>query len=165
MLLTTPTTFALELAIPVTDQIPRCRGPREGLRHLPAHPPLRGALGDAEVQDCPCGVTDDQENVERAEVDSGEVKRPLESARKRGRTRAIRGAYQVLKDGEFPLMSKKEIDAKAYETGFARRGARAIEPFEFLLSCVLASTIEAKRGFASVWRVSGAAHRLVLERR
>ena len=54
-------------------------------------------------------------------------------------------------------MSKKEIDTKAYETGFAQRDARAIEPFEFVLSCVLASTIEAKRGFASVWRVFGAA--------
>ncbi len=83
--------------------------------------------------------------------------RDLEAAKERKNRRRIQNAYKVLKDGVFPLMSKKEVDAKAYETGFAQRDARAIEPFEFVLSCVLASTIEAKRGFASVWRVFGAA--------
>lgn len=84
--------------------------------------------------------------------------RHLIDAKKRKKaTRKIHNAYKVLKDNVFPLMSKKEIDAKAYELGFAKREPQAIEPFEFVLSCVLASTIEAKRGFASVWRVFGAA--------
>lgn len=81
----------------------------------------------------------------------------IDAAKLKKARRKIRRAYEVLQDGVFPLMSKQEIDAKAYETGFAQRDPRAIEPFEFVLSCVLASTIEGKRGFASVWRVFGAA--------
>jgi hypothetical protein len=85
------------------------------------------------------------------------MRRLIEAGKKKKEARKISNAYQVLKDNVFPLMSKKEIDTKAYELGFAKREAQAIEPFEFVLSCVLASTVEAKRGFAAVWRVFGAA--------
>ena len=85
------------------------------------------------------------------------MRRRIDVAKQKKAERKIRNAYQVLKDSVFSLMLKKEIDAMAYELGFAQREAQAIEPFEFVLSCVLASTVEAKRGFASVWRVFGAA--------
>ncbi len=88
----------------------------------------------------------------------------MDAAKERKATRRIRNAYQVLKDNVLPLMSKEEIEKSAVETGFTKREAQAIEPFEFVLSCVMASTVEAKRGFASVWRLFGAATGVVTVR-
>jgi IS4 transposase len=85
------------------------------------------------------------------------MRRRIDADKQKKAARKIRNAYQVLKDNVFPLISREEIEALACETGFAQREAQAIEPFEFVLSCVLASTVEAKRGFAAVWRVFGAA--------
>jgi putative transposase len=92
-----------------------------------------------------------------SKFEKGRTKRRIDAAKQKKAARKIRNAYQVLKENVFPLMAKKEIDAKGYELGFAQREAKAIRPFEFVLSCVLATTVEAKRGFAAVWRVFGAA--------
>lgn len=85
------------------------------------------------------------------------MKRQIDAARQGKAIKKVRNAYQVLEDNVFPLISKKEIEEKAYEQGFSQREAKAIKPFEFVLSCVLATTVEAKRGFASVWRTFQAA--------
>ncbi len=85
------------------------------------------------------------------------MRRHIDAAKQKKAARKVRNAYQVMRDNVLPLMSRNEIETLAQETGFAKREAQAIQPFEFVLSCVMASTIEAKRGFASVWRVFGAA--------
>lgn len=81
----------------------------------------------------------------------------LAAAKVRKQLRRVKNAYKALKQGVLPILSSREIAAMAKETGFSEREAKAIEPFSFVLSCVLASTVEAKRGFASVWRVFNAA--------
>ena len=94
----------------------------------------------------------------------GRLKEKLNAAKERKRRRKIKNAYDVLQENVLGLLSRKEIEKIARETEFTQREAKAIEPFEFVLSCVLASTIEAKRGFASVWRVFGAATEIEVAR-
>ena len=88
---------------------------------------------------------------------NGRLRRQIEAAKDHKRKRRLRNAYNVIEKNVFSLISREEVEGMARDAGFTRREAKAIEPFEFVLSCVLASTVEAKRGFASVWRVFGAA--------
>jgi len=67
------------------------------------------------------------------------------------------GAFNRLKDGVLNLFSRSEVERIARECGFYRRTAQQIRAFEFALCCALASAVEAKRGFASVWRLLGSA--------
>jgi putative transposase len=87
----------------------------------------------------------------------GRLKRELKTAKERKARREVKRAYEVLQENVLALLSREEIGDMARQSGFSQREAKAIEPFEFVLSCVLASTIETKRGFAAVWRVFGAA--------
>ena len=87
----------------------------------------------------------------------GRLKSHLEAGRERKERRKVKKAYKVLEKDVLSLLSRDEIEEMARLCRFSQREAKAIEPFEFVLSCVLASTMEAKRGFASVWRAFGAA--------
>ena len=69
----------------------------------------------------------------------------------------IRRAYQRLKSTVFTLFTRQEVEQLAVSCGFCQREAKKIFPFEFALCCMLASMLEAKRGFASVWRLLAAA--------
>ena len=69
----------------------------------------------------------------------------------------IRRAYQHLKSTVFTLFTRQEVDQLAVSCGFCQRAKKKILPFEFALCCMLASMLEAKRGFASVWRLLAAA--------
>lgn len=90
-------------------------------------------------------------------VEPKSVRERLEADRERRDKRRVKAAFEQLKDNVLPLLSREEIEEMAREAGFSQREAKAIHPFEFVLSCVLACTLESKRGFASVWRVFGAA--------
>lgn len=53
----------------------------------------------------------------------------------------------------FSLFTRKEVEALAKTSGFSARSHRGIPALEFALCCALAATTEAKRGFATVWRL------------
>lgn len=83
----------------------------------------------------------------------GSSERILErQARKR-----VARAYESLQARVLPLFSKEDIGAIAVSSGYCKREPRGIPPFEFVLCCVLGSMLEAKRGFASIWRLLAAA--------
>jgi putative transposase len=67
------------------------------------------------------------------------------------------GSFKLLKKGVLDLFSRSEIERLARECGFYVRTPRQIHAFEFALCCVLAAAVENTRGFASVWRLLGAA--------
>jgi putative transposase len=66
-------------------------------------------------------------------------------------------AYDKLKTHVFALFTEEEVEQVAIQTGFRQRTPLEIQPFAFVLCCALASLVEAKRGFATVWRLLGAA--------
>jgi hypothetical protein len=68
----------------------------------------------------------------------------------------IRRAYLSLESTVFQLFTREEVEQLAVASGFSQREAKQIRPFEFVLCCVLACMVEAKRGFASVWRLLAA---------
>jgi len=78
----------------------------------------------------------------------------------RERTRADRRrqqrAYQRLCQGVLKLVTRAETEAVARTTGYYQREPQQLPAFEFALCCALASLVECKRGFASVWRLLGA---------
>jgi len=53
----------------------------------------------------------------------------------------------------FALVSEKETEELARETGYYRRAPQQLPAFEFALCCALSAVVEHKRGFASVWRL------------
>jgi IS4 transposase len=53
----------------------------------------------------------------------------------------------------FALVSRKETEKLARETGYYQREPQRIPAFEFALCCALSAICEHKRGFASVWRL------------
>jgi len=55
------------------------------------------------------------------------------------------------------MLSRKEVEVIAKESGFSKREHRGIAPFDFVMCCAMASLTEAKRGFATVWRLLTAA--------
>ena len=73
-------------------------------------------------------------------------------ARRRG-ARRRRGASAQLRSGVFALVSRRETEELARETGFYQREPQRIPAFEFALCCALSAICEQKRGFASVWRL------------
>ncbi len=66
-------------------------------------------------------------------------------------------AYDNLKTHVFGLFTEEEVNQVAVQTGFRQRIPLEIQPFPFTLCCALASLVEGKRGFATVWRLLGAA--------
>lgn len=69
-----------------------------------------------------------------------------------------RRAFRRLKEYVFSLFTEEEIEELARKSEYLRRGGEPkIPAFEFVLCCALASTVEGKRGFASVWRLMAAA--------
>ncbi|MGC9420660.1 MAG: hypothetical protein ACP5EN_16975, partial [Rhodovulum sp.] len=84
----------------------------------------------------------------------GRLKRDIE---RRRNLRKSRCDFKRLKKYVFGLFSRGEVDELARKTGFYKRCPRQIPAFEFAVCCALASLVEAKRGFASVWRMLSAA--------
>jgi len=76
---------------------------------------------------------------------------------RRRNLRKSRGDFKRIKKHVFGLFSRGEVDELARKTGFYKRCPRQIPAFEFAVCCALASLVEAKRGFASVWRMLSAA--------
>lgn len=62
-----------------------------------------------------------------------------------------------MRTGVFGLLRRDEADELARDCQFRQRTPQQIPPLEFALCCALASVVEAKRGFASVWRLLAAA--------
>jgi hypothetical protein len=75
----------------------------------------------------------------------------------RKRERRAAGAYHLLRRGVLGLLSRGDIERLAWSCGFYVRQPREIRAFEFCLCCALAAALEAKRSFASIWRLLGAA--------
>ena len=65
--------------------------------------------------------------------------------------------YERLKKEVLSLFTREEIEELAHQCGFYRRTPKEIRAFEFVLCAALATVTEAKRGFASVWRMLAAA--------
>jgi IS4 transposase len=64
--------------------------------------------------------------------------------------------YERLQQGVLALVSRRETEALARETGYYQREPQQLRAFEFALCCTLAAVVECKRGFASVWRLLAA---------
>jgi putative transposase len=73
------------------------------------------------------------------------------------RERLTRRAFANLQGGVLGLVNRGEVEAMARQSGFYLREPREIRAFEFCLCCALASAVEAKRGFAGIWRLLAAA--------
>lgn len=58
-----------------------------------------------------------------------------------------------MKRNALNLFTGPEVEDIARQTRFCRRSPRAIAALPFALCCALASVVEGKRGFASVWRL------------
>ena len=78
--------------------------------------------------------------------------------------RHVRDAYNARESNVFQLFTRKEVEDEARACGFWQRVPQRIGAFEFVLCCALASVLEAKRGFASVWRLLAAAVNVVVAR-
>jgi len=72
-------------------------------------------------------------------------------------SRKVRHNFEQLKKNVFGLITKREVEKLARHHGFCQREHRKIPALEFVLCCAFAATAEAKRGFASVWRLLAAA--------
>ena len=81
----------------------------------------------------------------------------LPRIRQERKRKHLKRAYQHLKSTVFTLFTRQEVEQFAVSSGFCQRKPKKIFPFEFVLCCVLASLLEAKRGFVSVWRMLAAA--------
>jgi putative transposase len=87
----------------------------------------------------------------------GWLARSLERERlKKAKMREQR-AYKALAKDTLSLLSKREIEATARECGFYKQDPKEITAFDFVMCCAMASLTEAKRGFATVWRLLSAA--------
>ena len=91
------------------------------------------------------------------------VQTPPPVVEKRARQH-MRDSYNALESNVFQLFTRKEVEDEARACGFWQREPQRIRPFEFVLCCALASVLEAKRGFASVWRLLAAAVNVVVAR-
>jgi len=94
-----------------------------------------------------------RKSSKRKRKNPGAAERLVErQARKR-----VARAYESLQQTVLQLFSQQDVEAIAVSSGYCQRQPKEIPPFEFVLCCVLASMLEAKRGFASVWRLLAAA--------
>jgi putative transposase len=75
-----------------------------------------------------------------------------------------RRSLEALRRGTMALFTRQEVEALARKTSFYQRAPRAIRAFEFVLCTTLAAVVEAKRGFASIWRMLSAAAGVVVAR-
>jgi IS4 transposase len=57
----------------------------------------------------------------------------------------------------FAVVSRKETERLARETGYYQRTPQQLPALEFALCCALGAVVEHKRGFASVWRLLASA--------
>jgi len=87
----------------------------------------------------------------------GWLRRSLERQRLRKAQLRERRSYKALAKDTLSLLSKKEVESIARECGFYKRKPKEISAFDFVLCCAMASLTEAKRGFATVWRLLAAA--------
>jgi len=87
----------------------------------------------------------------------GWLGRSLERQRLKKAQMRERRSYKALAKDTLSLLSKAEIEAIARECGFYKRDPKEISAFDFVLCCAMASLTEAKRGFATVWRLLAAA--------
>lgn len=87
----------------------------------------------------------------------GWLRRTLERERLAKAQQRERRSYKALAKDTLSLLSKEEIESIARECGFYKRDPKQISAFDFVLSCAMASLTEAKRGFATVWRLLAAA--------
>ena len=87
----------------------------------------------------------------------GWLRRNIERQRLRKAELRERHAFRALAKDTLSLLSKEEVEAIAKECGFYKRAPKEIPAFEFALCCAMASLTEAKRGFATVWRLLAAA--------
>lgn len=71
-------------------------------------------------------------------------------------------ACRALESNVLRLFSRKEVEDTVRECGFWQRVPQRVRPFEFVLHCALASVLEGKRGFASVWRLLATAVNIVV---
>lgn len=83
------------------------------------------------------------------------VSKRMERSRRRSAQRRQARAYQRLRKGVLRLVTRAETEALARQTGYYQREPQQLRAFEFALCCALAAVVEAKRGFASVWRLLG----------
>jgi len=87
----------------------------------------------------------------------GWLRRSLERQRLRRAGLREQRSYRALAKDTLSLLSKGEIEGIARECGFYKRDPQEISAFDFVLCCAMASLTEAKRGFATVWRLLAAA--------
>jgi IS4 transposase len=79
-------------------------------------------------------------------------------------SKRIKNAYGHLESTVFRLFTREEVEEEARKSGFCQRVPQQIPPFEFVLCCALCALLEAKRGFAGLWRMLGAAAGIVVAR-
>ena len=77
--------------------------------------------------------------------------------RERKRQRRATFFYAQLKREVLSCLPRHEVEEVAGQCGFYRRAPQQIRAIEFALCCALGATAEGRRGFASVWRLLGAA--------
>lgn len=81
----------------------------------------------------------------------------LEAKREEKKKRIAKMAYRTLEEQVLGLLPRREVEDLARECGFYEREPKKIRAFGFVLCCALGAVVEGKRGFASVWRLLGAA--------
>jgi len=87
----------------------------------------------------------------------GWVARNMDARRERKLGRRERWSFEALRRDTLSLLTEAEVEQLARESGFYQRSPRAIWALDFALCTALSSMVEAKRGFASVWRLLSAA--------
>ena len=88
----------------------------------------------------------------------GWLARHLERERLKKGQKRERRSYKALAENTLSLLSRGEVESIARECGFSKhKQHKGIAPFEFVMCCAMASVTEAKRGFATVWRLLTAA--------
>ena len=88
---------------------------------------------------------------------AGPLRERLRQQASRRQKRRVVSSFKQLRDGVLGLFKRGEVERIARDCGFYQRTARQIRAFEFSLCCARAAAIEAKRGFASVWRLLASA--------
>ena len=94
----------------------------------------------------------------------GWLSRRFEKAREAKLARREKRAYEALSADVLSLVEKDEVEEIARETAFYRREPQTIKALPFVLCAALAAMGEAKRGFATVWRMLQAVARIEVAR-
>lgn len=105
-----------------------------------------------------------QRNRRRRSKTGQRLKEKLERKRQAKAQRKRKREYALLRKGVLGLISGAEAEALAWETGYYQREPQHLCAFEFVLCCALAAVVEAKRGFAAVWRLLGNVAGIVVAR-